>query len=69
VGRREREGKTPDRLRGKPVRGLARDMGGMIVEDEFDRRVAGVSGIEEFEKFNEFAAAVAFPDEGRGRGQ
>jgi hypothetical protein len=23
----------------------------MIVEDEFDRRVGGVSGIEEFEKF------------------
>jgi len=36
----------------------------MIVEDELDRRVGGVSGIEEFEKFNEFAAAVAFPDEG-----
>jgi hypothetical protein len=40
---------------------FARDMDGMIVEDEFDRRVGGVSGIEEFEKFNEFAAAVAFP--------
>ena len=36
----------------------------MVVEDELDRRVGGVSGIEEFEKFNEFAAAVALPDEG-----
>jgi hypothetical protein len=64
VGRREREGKTPDRLRGKPVRGLARNMGGMVVEDKLDRGVGGVSGIQDFEKFNEFAAAVAFPDEG-----
>src|SRR5215813_4151535 len=39
-------------------------VGGMVVEDELDRGVGGVSGIEEFEKFNEFAAAVTFPDEG-----
>ena len=52
--RREREGKAANGLRSKPARGLARDMGGMVVEDELDRRVGGVSGIEEFEKFNEF---------------
>ena len=62
--RREREGKAPDWLRGKPARGLARDMGGMVVENDLDRGVGRVGGVEEFEKFNEFAAAVAFLDQG-----
>jgi hypothetical protein len=36
----------------------------MVVKDELDRGVGGVSGIEEFEKLNEFAAAVAFLERG-----
>ena len=48
--RREREGKAPDRLRGQPVRGLARDMGGMVVENDLDRGVGGVGGVEELKK-------------------
>jgi len=36
----------------------------MIVEDQLDRRVGRISGINELEKFDEFAAAVAIPDQG-----
>src|SRR6476619_393784 len=61
--RREREGKAPDRLRGKPVRGLARDMGGMVVENNLDRGVGGVGGVKKLEKLNEFTAAVTFLDQ------
>src|SRR5271163_2851753 len=62
--RREREGKAANGLRSQPARGLARDMGGMVVENDLDRGVSRVGGVEEFEKFNEFAAAVAFLDQG-----
>ena len=61
--RREREGKAPDRLRGKPARGLARDMGGMVVENNLDRGVGGVGGVKKLEKLNEFTTAVAFLDQ------
>jgi hypothetical protein len=47
--RREREGKAPEWLRGNPGRGLARDMGGMVVEDDLDR---GVGGVEKLENLN-----------------
>lgn len=36
----------------------------MIVEDQLDRRVSRIGGIDKFEEFDEFAAAVAVPDEG-----
>ena len=36
----------------------------MIVEDQLDRCVGRIRGIEELEEFNEFAAAVAVLDEG-----
>src|SRR5438477_5196408 len=62
--RREREGKSANGLRGKPVRGLARDMSGMVVENHLDRGVGGVGPVEELEKLDEFAAAVAFLDQG-----
>src|SRR5580704_8908569 len=42
----------------------ARDMSGMVVENDFDRGVGGVGGVEELEKFNEFTTAVAFLDQG-----
>ena len=35
----------------------------MIVEDQLDRRMARIGGVEELEEFNEFAAAVAVLDE------
>src|SRR5205807_8926493 len=62
--RREGEGKTANGLRGKPVRGLARDMGGMVVENDLDGGVGGVGVVEEHEKLDEFATAVAFLDQG-----
>ena len=36
----------------------------MIVEDQLDRRVGWIGGVEEFEEFDEFAAAMTVPDEG-----
>src|SRR5437588_151009 len=62
--RREGEGKTANGLRCEPVRGLARDMGGMVVENDLDGGVGGVGGVEELEKLDEFATAVAFLDQG-----
>src|SRR5712691_12412085 len=62
--RRERERKAANGLRRKPARGLARDMGGVVVENDLDCGVGGVGGVEELEKLDEFAAAVAFLDQG-----
>src|SRR5258706_6089332 len=50
------------------VRGLLRDPGsglfgdvrGMIVEDQLDRGVGRIGGVEKLEEFDEFAAAVAY---------
>src|SRR5215468_869918 len=64
MGRRECEGEAASGLRRQPARGLVRDMGGMVVENDLDRSVSRIGGIEQLEKFNEFAAAVAFLDEG-----
>src|ERR1700746_1466378 len=61
---REREGKAANGLRSQPARGLARDMGGMVVENDLDRGVGGVGGVEDLEKLNEFTTAVAFLDQG-----
>jgi hypothetical protein len=36
----------------------------MIVEDQLDRRMGRIGGIEKLEKFDEFAAAMAVLDEG-----
>src|SRR5437762_11593410 len=62
--RREREGKAANGLRREPARGLARDMGGMVVENDLDCGFGGVGGVEEVEKLDEFATAVAFLDQG-----
>jgi len=61
---REGEFESPDRLLGKPSFCLARDVGRMIVENQMDRRMGGVSRIENLEKFDELAAAVTVPDQG-----
>jgi hypothetical protein len=65
--RREREGKAANRLLREPACRLARDMGGMVVENDLDCGVGGVGGVEEVEKLDEFATAVAFPGFRRGR--
>ena len=51
------------RLLGEPSLGLLGDVGRMIVEDQLDRRVGRIGGVEELEEFNEFAAAVAVLDD------
>src|SRR5262252_3243377 len=61
--RREGEGEAPDRLRGRPVRRLARDMSRMVVENDLDRSVGGVGSVEEFKVLDKFAASVAVPDQ------
>ena len=61
---RESESKSPNGLSGKPGRGLVRDMSGVVVEDDFNGGVGRIGGVEELEKLDKFAAAVAFPDEG-----
>ena len=61
---REDEFEAPGRLLGEPSLGLLGDVRGMIVEDQLDRRMGRIGGVEEFEEFNEFAASVAVLDEG-----
>ena len=36
----------------------------MIIEDQLDRRIDRIGGVEKLEKFDEFATAVAILDEG-----
>ena len=47
-----------------PGSGLSGDVRGMIVEDQLDRGVNRTGGVEEFEEFDEFAAAIRGPDQG-----
>src|SRR5262249_56546126 len=61
---REGELKTADRSSGEPGSGLLRDVGGMIVEDEFDRGAGRITAIEKLEEFDELSAAVAGSDQG-----
>ena len=55
---------TADRLTGEPSLCLLGDVRGMIVEDQLDRRMGRIGGVEKLEKFDEFAAAVAVLDQG-----
>ena len=50
--------------RGKPLVGFLRHVRRMIVQDDLDRGVGRVGGIELFEKADEFARAVAVFDAG-----
>ena len=59
----EDKGEAAFRLGGEPSLGLLGDVRRMIVEDQLDRRMARIGGVEELEEFNEFAAAVAVLDE------
>ena len=58
--RREGEFEAMRRLGGKPGCGFF----GMIVEDQLDRSVGRIGGVEQLEKFDEFAAAVTILDQG-----
>ena len=60
----EGEFEAADRLFGNPSLGLLGDVGGMIVENQLDRCIGRIGGVDKLEKFDEFAAAVAIPDEG-----
>src|SRR6266700_3909930 len=44
--------------------GFLGDVCGMIVEDQLDRRMGRIGGINELEEFDELAAAVAISHEG-----
>jgi hypothetical protein len=61
---REGEFEATFGLVGEPCPGLLGDVRGMIVEDQLDLRMGRVGSVEELEKFDEFAAAMAVPDEG-----
>src|SRR3979411_1499087 len=47
-----------DRLIGEPNLGLLGDVCGMIVEDQLDRSMGRIGGIDELGGFDEFAAGV-----------
>ena len=49
---REGEFEAADRLTGEPSLGLFGDVRGMIVEDQLDRRVGWIGGVEKLEKFD-----------------
>jgi hypothetical protein len=59
----EREFEPVRGLAGEPGSGLFGDMRGMIVEDQLDRRVGRIGGVEKLEEFDEFAAAMAILDQ------
>ena len=61
---REGEFEAADRSFGKPSLGLLGDVGGMIVEDQLDRCMGRIGGIEKFKEFDELAAAMAILDQG-----
>ena len=61
---REGELEAADRLLSEPCIGLFRDVRGKIVEDQLDRCVSWIGGIDKLEKFDEFAAAMTVPDKG-----
>ena len=61
---REGEVETVRGLLGEPGLCLFGDVGGMIVENQLDRRMGRIGGIEKLEEFDELAAAMAILDQG-----
>ena len=59
----EGEFEAADRLFGKPSLGLLGDVDGMIVEDQLDRCMGRIGGVEKLQEFDEFAAAMAILDQ------
>src|SRR5271155_5382983 len=64
---REGEFEAAGRLIGEPSFGFLGNVRGMIVEDQLDRRVGWIGGVEKLEEFDEFAAAVAILDQSVNR--
>src|SRR5215813_8818984 len=60
----EGELEAAGRLIGQPSLGLSRDVRRMIVEDQLDRGVGRIGGIEQLEELDELSAAMAVPDQG-----
>ena len=61
---REGELKSAGGLLGQPSSGFPRDMRGMIVENQMDRRVGRVGRIKKLEELDKLAAAVAILHQG-----
>ena len=61
-----REGKfeAPGGLIGEPGLGLLGDVGRMIVEDQLNRRMGRIGGIDKLKELNELAASMAILDQG-----
>ena len=59
---RESEFEAAGGLLDEPSFGFLGNVRGMIVEDQLDRRVGWIGGVEKLEEFDEFAAAVAILD-------
>ena len=55
---RESEFEAAGGLLDEPSFGFLGNVCGMIVEDQLDRRVGWIGGVEKLEEFDEFAAAV-----------
>src|ERR1700758_3602962 len=53
-------------LASEPGFGFLRSVGGMVVEDNFDRGRSWISSIKEGQEFDELARAMAIPDERMG---
>src|SRR5919106_1034870 len=60
---RESEREPAGRTSGEPGVGLFGDVGGMIVEDQVDRRMSRIGGVEKLEELDELAAAMTVPDQ------
>src|SRR5262249_4349442 len=60
----EGELKSAGGLLGEPSSGLSGDMGGVIVEDQMDRRVGRVGRVDELEELDELPATVAILHQG-----
>ena len=61
---REGEFEAAGGLLCKPGLGLLGDVCRMIVEDQLDRGMARIGGIDKLKEFDELAAAMAVPDQG-----
>jgi hypothetical protein len=58
MGRRERELEAALGLPSEPRFCLLGDVGGMIVEDQLDRGISRIGGVEKLEKLDKFARSL-----------
>ena len=61
MGRGEREGEAPNRLRGEPGCGFARDMSGVVVENDLNGGIGGVGRVKQLEELDEFLGCGGVP--------